>query len=47
MNRTFPLSILLGLTISTVIYLLANVAFFTFLTPREVMNSNVVAFVRS
>ena len=43
-NRTLPLSIFLSLAACMAIYLATNVAFFAFLTAREVTNSNVVAF---
>lgn len=44
-NRTMPVSILLALLFCIFVYFSTNVAFFTFLTPVEVLNSNVVAFV--
>lgn len=46
-NKTVPMSIFLALIFCMVVYTFTNVALFTFLTPREVMNSNVVAFVSS
>ena len=44
-NKTLPLSIFVALVFCISVYFLTNVAFFTFLSPKEVMNSNVVAFV--
>jgi amino acid transporter len=43
-NKVLPLSIFFGLGVVIVIYLLANVAYFTLLTPREMINSSAVAF---
>ena len=43
--RVLPLSIFFGLGVVIVIYLLANVAYFTLLTPREMIASSAVAFV--
>lgn len=45
MNRTFPISIFTGLTMVIFIYLSVNVAYLTLLSPKELMQSNAVAFV--
>ena len=44
-NRVLPLSIFMGLGVVIIIYLFANVAYFTLLTPREMIASSAVAFV--
>lgn len=43
-NRTFPISIFTGLTMVIFIYLSVNVAYLTLLSPKELMQSNAVAF---
>lgn len=43
-NRTFPLSIFGGLFMVIIIYLLVNIAYLTFLSPKEMIMSNAVAF---
>lgn len=43
-NRTFPISIAVGLTIVIIIYFFSNVAYFTLLSPREMITSDAVAF---
>lgn len=35
-----------GLAISSIIYILANIAYFTVLTPEEVLETDAVATVR-
>jgi L-type amino acid transporter 5 len=42
-NKTLPRSIWLGLIIVIVVYTFTNVAYFTLLTPREMLASNAVA----
>ena len=44
-NKTLPISIAVGLFIVTLIYLLANTAYFVLLSPKEMIASNAVAFV--
>ncbi|ESP00660.1 hypothetical protein LOTGIDRAFT_157946 [Lottia gigantea] len=44
-KRNIPLSILIGFTISTVVYLTANVAYHTILTNKEIMSGVAVAVV--
>lgn len=44
--RVLPLSIFIGLGIVIVIYAFANVAYFTLLTPKEMIESSAVAFVK-
>ena len=39
------MSIFIGLGVVIVIYAFANVAYFTLLTPKEMMASSAVAFV--
>ena len=39
--RTLPLAIFIGMPLITVIYVLANIAYFTVLTPLEVTLSEV------
>ena len=41
--RTLPLAIFIGMPLITVIYVLANIAYFTVLTPYEVVLSEVGA----
>jgi len=42
-NKTLPRSIWLGLIIVIVVYTFTNIAYFTLLTPREMLESNAVA----
>lgn len=43
-NKTFPISIFTGLGLVIFIYLSVNVAYLTLLSPKEMMESNAVAF---
>ncbi|CAF0717306.1 unnamed protein product [Brachionus calyciflorus] len=43
-NQVLPMSIFFGLTAVIVIYLFINIAYFTLLTPNEMINSIAVAF---
>jgi len=43
--RTFPVSIFGGLAMVMAIYLSVNMAYLTFLSPKEMIASNAVAFV--
>lgn len=43
-NKTLPRSIIMGLTGVTFIYIFVNVAYFTMLNPREMIDSSAVAF---
>lgn len=43
-NKTLPISIFTGLAMVVFIYLSVNVAYLTFLTPKEMIDSNAVAF---
>lgn len=45
--RNLPRAIFLSLTIVTLIYVLANIAYFTVLTPSEMITSDAVAVVRN
>ncbi|XP_064610690.1 Y+L amino acid transporter 2-like [Liolophura sinensis] len=42
-RRTLPVAIFLGLTISTVVYLLTNIAYHAVLTPQEILQVDAVA----
>ncbi|XP_035670818.1 cystine/glutamate transporter-like [Branchiostoma floridae] len=42
-KRNLPLAILIGVAVVMVIYLLTNIAYFTTLTPQEVLTSDAVA----
>lgn len=44
-SRDLPLSILIGIPLVTVCYVLVNIAYLTVLTPMEIMNSSAVAVV--
>ena len=44
--RNFPLVIMIGIPLVTVCYILVNIAYFTVMTPNEVLASNAVAIVR-
>ena len=46
-NKNLPRAIYISLPMITVIYLLANVAYFAVLTPPEILSSNAVAVVCS
>jgi L-type amino acid transporter 5 len=41
--KTLPRAIYISLPLVTVIYVLANVAYFSVLSPKEILDSNVVA----
>ena len=43
--RDLPLSILIGIPLVTVCYVLVNIAYLAVLTPAEVMESSAVAVV--
>lgn len=43
--RTLPRSIWIGLIIVIVVYTFTNIAYFTLLTPRKMLESNAVAVV--
>jgi amino acid transporter len=43
-NRTLPRAILLGLSGVIAIYTCVNVAYFTLLSPKDMMASSAVAF---
>lgn len=43
-NKVLPFSIYIGLTLVTAIYIIINIAYFTLLSPKEMMESSVVAF---
>ncbi|XP_041454136.1 b(0,+)-type amino acid transporter 1-like [Lytechinus variegatus] len=42
-EKTLPRAILLGLPVTTVVYLLTNIAYFTVLSPEQLMQSDAVA----
>ncbi|KAI8504402.1 Large neutral amino acids transporter small subunit 1 [Branchiostoma belcheri] len=42
-SRNVPRSIVISMTIVTIVYLLANVAYFTGMTPQEMLDSDAVA----
>lgn len=44
--RNLPLAILIGISLVTVCYVLVNVAYFTVMTPSELLMSPAVAIVR-
>lgn len=44
-NKNLPRSIWIGLTTVIIVYSLTNVAYFTLLTPKEMLESNAVAVV--
>lgn len=45
--RNLPLAILIGISLVTVCYVLVNVAYFTVMTPSELLLSPAVAIVRA
>lgn len=44
--RNLPLAIVIGIPVVTVCYVLVNIAYFTAMTPNEVLLSEAVAVVR-
>lgn len=44
-TRNVPLGIVISLSAVTIIYLMANIAYFTLLSPAEILASNAVAAV--
>lgn len=44
-NRNFPITIFIGIPMVTVLYILVNIAYFTAMTPDELLASNAVAIV--
>lgn len=45
--RNLPLAIILGIPLVSVCYVMVNVAYFTVMTPSEVLSSSAVAVVRN
>nr|XP_002119371.1 b(0,+)-type amino acid transporter 1-like [Ciona intestinalis] len=41
--RNFPLTIMIGIPMVTVLYILVNIAYFTVMTPSEIISSSAVA----
>lgn len=44
-NRNLPLAILIGIPLVTVCYIFVNIAYFTVMTPIELLQSSAVAVV--
>lgn len=44
--RNLPLAIIVGIPLVTVCYVLVNVAYFTVMTPTDLLSSPAVAVVR-
>ena len=44
-NRNLPLAISIGIPGTTLVYVLTNMAYFTVLSPEELLQSNAVAVV--
>ena len=42
--RNFPIVIIVGMTLTTVCYLLVNIAYFTAMSPLELLASKYVLF---
>ena len=43
--RNLPFAIIIALPLTTILYVLINVSYFTVLTPQEIINSDAVAVV--
>ena len=45
-RRDLPLSMLISMILIIIVYTLTNLAYFTILTPMEILNTKAVAVVR-